>query len=517
MARLFLFGIGGTGARVIRSFTMMMAAGFQGVDSSLEIVPIIFDHDKGNGDLTRTISLLNSYYWINRELYPDAGGSTTTYRNSFYIPRLIPLNYIGVNQIVGNPMWHVEFGATTGHAGMKYSDYIGLSTLSSDTNLSSTASLIESLYDDSPSNSANAELNLELDKGFKGNPSIGTVVFNELKNDINFQTFLNNCNPGNGDRVFIIGSIFGGTGSSGIPVIVDEIRKSTIGNVAQVPIGVALVLPYFQLQPKGTDNSEDTGAIDASLFNAKTKAALGSYAIGGNVSFNSKVTNLYYIGDTRMDSYEYHEGRNKQQNPAHVVEWVAATSIIDFLILGDAFGVSRVREFGIDSNEMEQGKAISLLEIRDDSKKQFVNDLTIFVMAMRYYMEVTCGSRNPISKTASYYTTFDLNSNLNKGVYDKIKKFLEDPIWGFYKWLDELANHEHSFRMYNHSGTGKDISNVLAHKTISGGLFSGNPVKDDNFSSQVNTLTRNVHKPVAAVFFKALHDAAKSIFDKINK
>lgn len=517
MARLFLFGIGGTGSRVIRSFTMMLAAGFQGVDSSLEIVPIIFDHDKGNGDLTRTVSLLNSYHGINKEMYPDAGGGNMIYKDSFYVPRMIPLNYIGVSTISGNPMWHVKFGATAEHSGMKYSDYIGLPSIASDAELKTTAALMEALYDDSTSDSPNAELNLELDKGFKGNPSIGTVVFDELKNDINFQMFLNNCNPGNGDRVFIIGSIFGGTGSSGIPVIVDEIRKSTVGNVRNVPIGVALVLPYFQLQPKAADNTEDTGAIDASLFNAKTKAALGAYAIGGNASFNSKVTNLYYIGDTHMDSYEYHEGKNKQQNPAHVVEWVAATSVIDFLLLGDHFGGTRVREFGIDGDETEKGKAINLLDIRDASKTQFVNDLTIFVVAMRYYLEVTYGSRNAITPTTSYYTTFDLGSNLSKGVYQKIKKFLEDPTWGFYKWLDELGNHDHALKMYNTSGEGKDIGNVLAHKTITGGFLSGNPLKDDNFSSQINNLTKHTDKPVPAIFFKALHDAAKSIFEKIKK
>ena len=41
MARLFVFGIGGTGARVLRSLTMRMASGVEvGVD---EICPILID------------------------------------------------------------------------------------------------------------------------------------------------------------------------------------------------------------------------------------------------------------------------------------------------------------------------------------------------------------------------------------------------------------------------------------------------------------------------------------------
>lgn len=66
MARLFVFGIGGTGARVLRSLTMLMASGVQvGVD---EICPILIDPDAGNADLTRTTSLLNLYMSINSKL-----------------------------------------------------------------------------------------------------------------------------------------------------------------------------------------------------------------------------------------------------------------------------------------------------------------------------------------------------------------------------------------------------------------------------------------------------------------
>ena len=51
MSKIFLFGIGGTGARVLRSLTMMLATGVKlGVD---EIIPIIIDPDAANADLTR--------------------------------------------------------------------------------------------------------------------------------------------------------------------------------------------------------------------------------------------------------------------------------------------------------------------------------------------------------------------------------------------------------------------------------------------------------------------------------
>jgi hypothetical protein len=57
MAKLFIFGIGGTGSRVIKSLSMLLAAGIRS-DNDFEIVPIIIDPHKDNEDLKRTVSIL---------------------------------------------------------------------------------------------------------------------------------------------------------------------------------------------------------------------------------------------------------------------------------------------------------------------------------------------------------------------------------------------------------------------------------------------------------------------------
>lgn len=63
--KIYVFGIGGTGARVIKSLTMLAGAG---VPMEAEaIVPIIIDPDFGNADVTRAIKQLNIYANI-REL-----------------------------------------------------------------------------------------------------------------------------------------------------------------------------------------------------------------------------------------------------------------------------------------------------------------------------------------------------------------------------------------------------------------------------------------------------------------
>ena len=52
---LYIFAIGGSGSRVIRSLTMLLAAG---VHADGNIIPIIIDPDTSNGDLARTVNVL---------------------------------------------------------------------------------------------------------------------------------------------------------------------------------------------------------------------------------------------------------------------------------------------------------------------------------------------------------------------------------------------------------------------------------------------------------------------------
>ena len=68
-------------------------------------------------------------------------------------------------------------------------------------------------------------------------------------------------------RFFIVGSLFGGTGSSGIPEIVKAIRNSGAA-CANTQIGTALMLPYFGLLPNQHPNNDglNTGAIDSAMF-----------------------------------------------------------------------------------------------------------------------------------------------------------------------------------------------------------------------------------------------------------
>ena len=64
--KLYVFGIGGTGSRVLKSLVMLAAAGVK-IDAKA-IVPIIIDPDFANADVTRTIEQIKTYNKIRETL-----------------------------------------------------------------------------------------------------------------------------------------------------------------------------------------------------------------------------------------------------------------------------------------------------------------------------------------------------------------------------------------------------------------------------------------------------------------
>src|SRR5690606_26164642 len=76
MPKLYLFAIGGTGSRVVKSLTMLLASG---IKSNYEIVPIILDPDAAAADVARTTRLLNNYRTINK--YVHSTNDESFFRN----------------------------------------------------------------------------------------------------------------------------------------------------------------------------------------------------------------------------------------------------------------------------------------------------------------------------------------------------------------------------------------------------------------------------------------------------
>ena len=297
--KLFLFGIGGTGSRVIKSLVMMAASGVDIKASA--IVPIVIDPDFANADLTRTIEQIKTYSSIRSELDFTASSQNEFFKTKF-------------EDVVNG--YRLRLRDTKNK---KFKEFIQYDTLGKE-----NRALASMLFSEN-----NLEADMEV--GFKGNPNIGSVVLNQFTDSDDFIAFAAAFKPG--DRVFIVSSIFGGTGASGFPLILKNIRSipTTLPNcdaIQKAPVGAITVLPYFAVKP------EENSQINSSTFVGKTKAALHYYE--NNVTgSNSSVNVLYYIGDERNKQYENKEGGQLQRNNAHIIELASALAIVDFTSIPD--------------------------------------------------------------------------------------------------------------------------------------------------------------------------------------
>src|ERR1700710_1991924 len=86
---IFVFGIGGTGARIIRSLTMLLASGVKLKDTN-KIIPIIIDVDAKNADTTRSLKALEAYKLIRERGY----GNREEIKSGFFNTNLNTLSSI---------------------------------------------------------------------------------------------------------------------------------------------------------------------------------------------------------------------------------------------------------------------------------------------------------------------------------------------------------------------------------------------------------------------------------------
>ena len=303
MAKLYVFGIGGTGSRVIKALTMLLASGVKMKNGFDTIVPIIIDPDTANGDLNRTADILVKY----QNIYNKIGDNNKLFGTK--ISTLTELTSGNVSNVSNNFKFSVD------GSGQKFGESIDYNGLDEE-----NKALVDLLF---------SKENLEADMtvGFKGNPNIGSVVLNKIVGSQEYKEFTRSFNPG--DAIFIISSIFGGTGASGFPLLLKNLRqKSTsIENsniISESIIGAITYLPYFKV----SDSNDGEKAIDSSTFYSKAKAALSYYehAIFKNKSLDA----FYHLGDNANNNMPYADGKGDQKNNAHFLELAGALSIFDF-------------------------------------------------------------------------------------------------------------------------------------------------------------------------------------------
>lgn len=295
--KVFVFCIGGTGIRVMKSITMLMASGMK--TNGYTVVPIILDPHLDLEEKKNLQTLLESY----RDIYKKTtNNGSQNPLDGFFSSEIATLDDLN-NQ--ANDTQH-PFGSKE-----KFRSYINEANLATG-NINNY--LIQTLF-------SSKNLNNPLSVGFKGNPNVGTVVLGDMiEGDDGFRKFKQLCEKD--DRIFIISSIFGGTGASGYPLLEKKIRKDASEQpaVKNAVMGAVTVLPYYGLKDPSTSGSD----IDSANFYTKTKAALAYYE-------NTVLSDyLYYAGETTLTQI-YENDEKKQDDKAHFIELVAASALFHFL------------------------------------------------------------------------------------------------------------------------------------------------------------------------------------------
>lgn len=464
MAKIFVFGIGGTGSRVLRSLTMMLASGVKfGAD---EIVPIIIDPDAANADLTRTVSLLNNYSSIRQALNFSSDNKSNFFRTE-------------IEQILPNFTLHIN--DTDDKSFQQFIEYASMSK--------ANKALTKMLFSDK-------NLQSSMEVGFKGNPNIGSVVLNQIPHSTDFEEFANAFSDG--DRIFIISSIFGGTGASGFPLLLKTLRKgANFPNhdlINKATIGAVTILPYFKLQ------QDDESEIDSSTFISKTKSALAYYE--NNISRNGSIDALYYLADDVSKTYENHEGGSSQRNDAHLIEFLGATAIINFS--NSQFSAPANMELGIK----EVDGSVSF-----DSFYRKMRDM-LYMPLVQFTMMANALTHKV---TTFKSTTF----NANKGNFEELYsgRFYSDLEAFFHKyheWLKEMKENKRSLDLFNATCGNKpfDLVTGIKPKRIASWLSDYDLVMDRLNSAVRNCKSKGAENKFLEMFYLGTQ---KLVSEKLSK
>lgn len=411
MAKLYIFGIGGTGSRVLRSLTMLMAAGID--MKGYTVVPIIIDPDEANSDLTRTVQLLDSYASLRSKIvFPNGANS-----HFFATPVLDILNSFKLS---------IE-----GTGNKSFKQFIGLQSMSRE-----NQAMTQMLFSD-------ANLNSDMNVGFKGNPNIGSIVLNQIVKSNGFNTFANTFN--NGDKIFIISSIFGGTGASGFPLLLKTLRyDKNIVNAALInraEVGAITMLPYFKVE------NDNKSSIDSATFLSKAKAALKYYE--SNIVDTNEINALYYLGDDSNNIYENHEGGTGQNNQAHVLEMLAATAIVDFISKPHDADKTENNELAVkDSN------VLSLPAFFPKVQAMLRGPMTRLILTANCFdekMDFISSKKLAANKNLHDYETF-----YRSDFVSSLHEFLRD----YKRWLNEMAKNQMPLELFDLDSKGKPFNVV---------------------------------------------------------
>lgn len=325
----YYIGIGGTGARCAEAFIYLAAAGIIKGDMQL----LIIDPDANNGNSSAVENLLTYYTTISREGQPRNPNSPRTFKILSSIlpakPRDPVLFQVGVNNDGAVPgLWNMP--QTNERQFIDVVEYAACSQ--------KLKSFVDLFYQ-------TEDLDMRLGVGYQGRTNVGAVA---LKEDLEetrdrergglreFLVALTRDLQNGEARVFVTGSVFGGTGAAGIPTLPALLKglgeqDLPANQRANLRWGCAMMGPYFIFpRPSAAEAAHLGLGTDSTLHPIATQAALMHYAHTPPAYQHVYLIGAPFRGQTNDAN---HPGGSDQRNQPHYAELAAALAAWDFFSL----------------------------------------------------------------------------------------------------------------------------------------------------------------------------------------
>lgn len=318
----FVLGIGGTGMRCIESLIHLCG---MGMFDDTDIYLLALDTDKDNGNFARLKEVKESYV---KAKGTDAS-QRTALKDTFFSANIHYYEF--------SPNYEVksDFKSVFNYGDTKFNN---------------------------PEQTAIADLvltenveNFNLRHGYRAQTHLGSMMMyhsileaarsnqnNQLKSYLHK---LIQVSQNGGAKVFILGSVFGGTGASSIPIIPQAISKAAeiISNGAanilnNAYFGSTLLTAYFNFKtPTGAELENQKIIATSDKFALNSQVAMMFY--DDDATVKSTYQKFYMLGTpgiewnpmAKKEQTETITGGASQRNDSHYVELLAACAALHFL------------------------------------------------------------------------------------------------------------------------------------------------------------------------------------------
>lgn len=331
----YLILLGGTGARCGEIFVHMCANGyFEG--SSIRMLYIDSDEDNGNAQAFR--KLVELYGDCRRRYHNNASPIPCFFQTDITLRTVNPVTEKMIFRDIAN---------------------LGQTDVA---DIRAANALMRALYSDE-------ECATKISDGFFARPNVGAALFSAKIDEI-MSELLRDIYISQQDlkkvKIFMIGSLFGGTGASSLPTISRYLKRKLYAESTdqligdKLKIGGCMALPYFSFcrEKQKNETDADDVEIEANKFATKTRSALEYYKKVDSDPEHKTFDSLYFLGHDGHDVRGvYSTGGSGQRNMPHIVEFYAAMAAVTFFKTsaeGRFFAV--VPESGIAWNDFYRNK-----------------------------------------------------------------------------------------------------------------------------------------------------------------